>query len=247
MKPPPTRRGDGSGPSLAAPGPPLYLPRAVRLALPAAATLAVACATLGPVGPPLDDPAGVARRALASPDDPATLRFRWRYAGRRGEVEGEGVARFNPPDSLRIDLFTSGDVALAVSLTGDALATVGEIEEVELPAPSFLYAMAGIFRPPAPTPAGGYHGGPAEVLVYPVDGGSELHFHLEERRLTRVEERRDGRRLRRLELDRSGASRWPGRAEYRDLAERSRVRWELTGAEVTRRHPPHVYELAPAP
>ena len=61
-------------------------------------------------------------------------------------MRGDGLARFNPPDSLRIDLFTSGDVAMAVASAGGRLTSLGEIEDLELPPRPFMFAMAGLFR-----------------------------------------------------------------------------------------------------
>ena len=76
------------------------------------------CATVIESGPPITNPAHLAARVG---DDtgatvPVTLRFEWRYADRRGDIGGDGVGRYNPPDSLRVDLFTSGDVAMAIAV-----------------------------------------------------------------------------------------------------------------------------------
>lgn len=205
---------------------------------------ATGCTGFVGTGPPLDDPVAVVRRAsLGGAVTPATVRFEWRYGDRRGRVEGEGIARFNPPDSLRLDLFTSGDLALAVSLAGDSLATLGEIEDVELPSPPFLYAMAGIFRPAAPEPTRGYVSGEDEVLVYGNDRSETTYFFLREGRLRRLEQRRAGRTLRRVVVEWHAEGEWPRRAEYRDLAARSRVRWEMGKVRATAPHPKEIYEL----
>jgi hypothetical protein len=200
-------------------------------------------------GPSLANPAEIAARLGAETGEPVptTLRFDWRYADRRGDIAGEGVGRYNPPDSLRVDLFTSGDVAMAIAIADGELRSLGEIEDIEIPSLDFVYAMAGLFRP-GEEQAHGYLAGSDSVLVYGGEGDRRTYFYVRDGRLRRVEAKQRGRTVQRvnLEWDRAGA--WPSEAEYRDLEEHSRVRWlvnEVTNHEES--HPAHAYDLPPVP
>jgi len=174
---------------------------------------------------------------------PATLRFEWRYADRRGDVGGDGVGRYNPPDSLRVDLFTSGDVAMAIAVADGELRSLGEIDGIEIPGLEFVYAMAGLFRP-GEGKAEGYVAGSDSVLVYGGDAARKTYFYVRAGRLRRVEERVHGRTVERVNLEWPVSGPWPSRAEYRNLKEHSRVRWEV--GEITNHtesHPARAYDL----
>ncbi|MEE8571836.1 MAG: hypothetical protein V3T20_01105 [Gemmatimonadota bacterium] len=178
---------------------------------------------------------------------PATLRFEWRYADRRGDLGGEGIGRYNPPDSLRIDLFTSGDVAMAIAVADGELRSLGEIEDIQIPGLEFVYAMAGLFRP-GEGRAEGYLTGSDSVLVYGGDAERRTYFYVREGRLRRVEERVHGRTVQRVNLEWTDSGPWPSRAEYRNLDEHSRVRWEV--GEITHHtesHPARAYDLPRVP
>ncbi len=207
------------------------------------------CAVAIESGPPIANPADVAARLTSGEPlgAPAVLRFEWKYADRRGDVGGQGVARYNPPDSLRVDLFTSGDVALAVALAGGELRSLGEIEDVEIPDLPFVYAMAGIFEPGGASPEA-FVAGADSVLVYATGPDMRTYFFVRDGRLHRVEERRKGRTVQRVNLRWGAGGVWPATAEYRNLSERNRVRWDM--GEVTPQvesHPAHIYDLPPAP
>lgn len=200
-------------------------------------------------GPPLAAPADAAAAARTTdPGAPHRVRLSWEYADERGPVSGEGVLRFNPGDSLRLDLFGPGGGAMSVALAGAGLRSVGQIRDVRMPPPPFLYASAGLFRPGSPAPEEGYRSDGAEVLVYPLDDGGELRFHLAEDRLRRVEEVRDGRVLRHAELTWAGESSvWPASAEYRDRTEGSRARWTIEDVRVADEpFPREIFDLPPA-
>lgn len=194
----------------------------------------VGCATGGraPAGPPLSDPAAAAAEARRAsvPDRPHRVRLSWDYTDPRGPVSGDGVLRYNPPDSIRLDLFAPGDASMSVALAGDGLRSVGQIEDVRLPPPPFLYASAGLFRPGASSPARGYRSDGDRVLLYGIRAGDTLSFRLRDGRVRRVEERRDGRLVREVELTWTGEGAWPASAEYRDRERESRARWEMEEA-----------------
>lgn len=208
-----------------------------------------ACATAVESGPPIADPAELAARLrdATGGEVPSSLRFDWSYADRRGDVRGQGVGRYNPPDSLRVDLFTSGDVAMAVAVAGGELRSLGEIEDVEVPPLPFVYAMAGMFRP-GDREVEAYEAGADSVLVFATGEADRTYFFVRDGRLRRVEERRHNRTVQRVNVEWDGSGRWPSRAEYRDLRERSRIRWDMGPITTqTESHPAHIFDLPPVP
>lgn len=215
-----------------------------------AAVLVAACAARGGPGvPPLDDPRAAAAAARdGGPDRPYRVRLSWDYSDERGPVKGDGVLRYNPDDSLRLDLFGPGGGSMSVALAGSGLRSVGQIRDVRIPPPPFLYASAGIFRPGAEGPDRGYRSDGGTVLVYAVGREGSLRFRLRAGRLQRVEERRDGRTLREVELSwPEGGGEWPASAEYRDRTQGSRARWRLEKARpADGRFPREIYDLPPA-
>jgi hypothetical protein len=213
------------------------------------AAASTGCASAIEMGPPIRSPADLAARVRSETEAsaPVTLRFEWRYADRRGDVGGEGVGRYNPPDSLRIDLFTSGDVAMAIAVADGELRSRGEIEDIEIPGLEFVYAMAGLFRP-GDGAAEGYLAGADSVLVYGGEAVRRVYFYVREGRLRRVEERIRGRTTQRVNLEWKGTPSWPSQAEYRNLDEHSRVRWRVDEIEsLEESHPADAYDLPPVP
>lgn len=212
-----------------------------------AATLSVAaCATSVESGVPLADPAAIAARLGSGigTRSPAEIRFAWRYGDRRGDVEGDGVGRFNPPDSLRIDLFTSGDVAMAIAAAGGRLTSRGQIEDVDVPPLPFVFAMAGMFRPDSGSAPRAYVAGGDSILVYGPPGDRTQVFYLNGGRLKAVEDRRRDRVIRRVRIEWAVSGGWPVEAEFRDFERPSRVRWriEQVTSPVTR-YPSEIYAL----
>lgn len=230
-------------------------PPASGVVLRSAAVLLVAlasvrCATARGDRTPLPDPAETADRvADAGPDRPHRVTFRWEYADERGPVRGEGVLRFNPPDSLRLDLFSAADASMNIALVGGELRTAGQIEDVRLPPPAFLYATAGLFRPGRAGPVEGWEAGGDRFLAYPAPGGGTLVYRLRDTGIVHLAEREEGRELRRLELEwREPPGVWPREAEYRDATQQSRARWTVEEARVEKESfPREIYELPDAP
>lgn len=215
----------------------------------AVAALFLGCAGGVEMGEPLADPDAVAAHAAeaSGATRPARVIFRWEYADERGNLRGDGVGRVNPPDRFRLDLFSTGEGSMRAALVDGTLSTGGDLEDVELPPPAFLYAMTGVFRPGAGAPAEGFRSGPYEVVGYAVSDRAMRRFYLLDGRLTRVEERRDGRLERRIELEWGEDATWPREARYRDDGDRpNRVRWELVRS-VPQAEPfaEDIYDVAP--
>ncbi|MCG8470107.1 MAG: hypothetical protein MJB57_18175 [Gemmatimonadetes bacterium] len=194
------------------------------------APLLASCGGGAQRGAPLADPSELASvaRTESTLDSTLLVQFEWDYADERGPLRGEGAARVNPPDHLRIDLFTTAEGSLAAVLVDAMLDHNGDLEGVELPPASFSYAMAGLFRPGPGAPTAGFESDGLHVLEYESGPGATRSFYLSNGRLTRVEERRNGRVERRIVLTWGESSHWPREASYRDDVEpRTRVRWEL--------------------
>lgn len=227
--------------------------RAARLARPWALLwllgLTAACSAAIESHPPLSDPAGL----LARVDDPGAdgpsreIRFDWKYGDLRGDVRGEGVARFSPPDSLRLDLFSSGELAMAVAWVSGELRSQGQIEDVEIPPLPLAFAMAGLIRPGVTAAPEAYAVGSDSVLAF-ADGEVRRYYFLREGRIRRVEDRRRGTTVRRVNLRWSPAGEWPKEAEYRDLQQTSRVWWSLGAVRVVEEpYPAEIYDLPALP
>jgi len=212
----------------------------------AASLLMSACATSIESGPPLENPTAIADRLRSGQggDAPALIRFEWRYGDRRGDVEGDGVGRFNPPDSLRLDLFTSGDVAMAIASAGGRLTSRGQIEDIDVPPRPFVFAMAGLFRPEPDAVPRAFVAGGDSVLVYGPFGDRTHVFFLEGGRLDALEERRRDKVVRRVRVEWPADGVWPLRAEYRDFELPSRVRWDIEQVQSpVERHESEIYAL----
>lgn len=210
---------------------------------------AAACGTGLRVGPPLAEPGTAAREAesRSGPREPAFLQFEWDYADDRGSVRGEGAGRYNPRDSLRVDLFSAGDVNLAVALVDGRLASSGRIEGVELPGAPFMYAMAGIFYPTKSSPASAHSTNRGLLLRYEVDGAVREYL-VRDGRLQRVEERSGAGVRRRVTVEWDSAAVWPSSAEYRNFDVPRRVRWRLSEARtVSTPFDVRIYDLPESP
>lgn len=212
-------------------------------------TLTGACAAAIESHPPLRDPAGLMTRVgdPGAGGGPQVIRFEWKYGDLRGDVRGDGLARFTPPDSLRLDLFSSGELAMAVALVSGEVRTQGQIEDVEVPPLPLVFAMAGLIRPGVSRAPEAYAVGRDSVLAF-ADGDLRRYYFLRENRVRRVEERLRGRTVRRVSLRWSPDDAWPREAEYRDLQHTSRVWWSLGEVRAAAESfPEEIYDLPAQP
>lgn len=180
-------------------------------------------------GEPLADPGEIARDAIlaSGADQPVRVVFEWEYADDRGNLRGDGASRINPPDLFRLDLFSTAEGSMRAALVDDELTVSGQIEDVQLPPSTFLYAMTGVFRPGSAAPAEGFRSDGFQVLGYPAEDDAVRYFYFLDGRLQRVEERRGNRIQRRIVLEWGEDPTWPREARYRDDLTPSVVRWEL--------------------
>lgn len=182
---------------------------------------------------PLPHPerAAAALQERHAPDGPRLTWFRWRYYGREGNFGGEGALRLDPGGRARVDLLgpNSATVEIAI-LDGDTLRLLSEAADgVRLPPPAFLWAMAGVFRPPSPLPSRGLTGDGATVLEYERGGEGALRYSFgRDGRIRNVVQLRDGRAEQDLSLTwGDSATAVPRAAEFRDLRHFRRIRLEV--------------------
>lgn len=190
-----------------------------------------ACGARRPALVPIPDPAATAAelRARHAVSTPRLTIFRWRYHGREGSFGGEGALRLDGEGRARVDLLgpSSATVGIAV-LSGDTVWRASRNREMPLPPPSFLWAMAGVFRPPAPAPSAAHAGSSETVLEYArVNRGTLVFEFGPDRRLRRVAHRRGGRAEQELSLEWPGDAVTPASAEFRDRREFRRIRMEV--------------------
>ena len=207
----------------------------MRLFTAALSFVIVACAGQAPEPVPIPEPSALALRfrSVGNPDAAKLIEFEWRYRGHEGHISGDGALRFNPPDSVRLDLLGPGwtGVQSAVML-GEETYYVGE-QRIDLPPPMFIWALFGVFRPPHDiAPEGTKRGERTELayqlatyerIVFEFDGGGNL-IGAERRyrgRTVQVIELRLGR------IDEGSGWRWPKEARFRDLGEFNEVRVEV--------------------
>lgn len=133
---------------------------------------------------------------------------------------------------------------MSVALTDDSLATLGQIEDVELPTPTFMYAMAGLFRPGSAAPAEGSSTESGATLAFEATDGRRRLYLFEDERLSRLEERVGGRVTQRINISWEDGRPWPISAEYRDFERPRRVEWRLEEAvDEMARFPPEIFRL----
>ncbi|MDX1566172.1 MAG: hypothetical protein R3223_00130 [Longimicrobiales bacterium] len=208
-----------------------------------AASLAVllqACASTETVTRPLADPAPELEATFLEatrPTRPAILIFDWRLNERGSRVEGQGVARLEPPDRVRLDLFTeNGETAARAALVRGDLRVPPDVDRRLVPPPPLLWASLGIFHP-----GDGFEllGGERLVtsgeeddrqgrdeerirLRYRAPSGEEARFVFESSRLLTAELLEGGTVVERVELEGSavgssgGDPPYPSAAAYRD-------------------------------
>jgi len=221
---------------------------AVPISLAALVLSLAACGGTMTRGEPLTNPGEIAATALATTGTTVPVRvvFEWEYADDRGRLRGDGASRVNPPDRFRLDLYSTAEGSMRAALVDDDLVIGGQIEDVQFPPPTFLYAMTGVFRPGPGEPVEGFRSGDLDVLGYAVAEGSVRYFYFDAGRLERVEERRGSRLLRRIVLEWGEDPAWPSEARYRDDVTPNVVRWELVRVIPQEdRWPEDIYDISP--
>ena len=194
----------------------------------------LACGPRRPALVPVPEPAatGAELRARHEPAEPRLTLFRWRYHGREGSFGGEGALRLDPEGRARVDLLGSNSATVEIAiLRGDSLFLASQDPEVRLPPPAFLWAMAGVFRPPPGSPQSARAGEGVTVLEYRrPEAPGVLRFEFGNGRLRRLELLHGGGVRQELALtwpEGPGSMEVPIAAEFRDRREFRRIRLEV--------------------
>lgn len=179
---------------------------------------------------------------------PRLTLFRWRYRGREGNLSGEGALRVDHEERARVDFLGAGSTTLQVAvMLGDSLHVRGKHPELAWPPAPLLWAMAGVFRPPGPSPSSAGRRADATILHYRTTEGDALRFEFGAGgRLRRVVYERRGHAEQDLTLQWS--ERWPevpARADFRDLREFRAIRLEVTRSREHAPFDPALFRLPP--
>lgn len=216
------------------------------------AACALACAQPLPDPVPIPAPEDLAARLQAGSEfsQPQLIQFKWRYSGRDGRFSGEGGVRFNPPDSIRLDLIEPGGSGVqSAVLIDDEVRYIGE-RRIQLPPPTFLWAVFGFFRPPAGIVPEGTRRGERSQLVYRLTALERVTFDFDSAgHLIEAERLLDGDAVQEVRLKirdsgDSGGFAWPDEARFRDLVEFIEVRVEVVSARDHASFESEIFEVA---
>lgn len=174
---------------------------------------------------------------------PQQVVFDWAMAERGGaRVDGQGVARMEPPFRARLDLFLgNGEPAGAAAIVEDDLRLPTGMSPNVLPPPHLLWGALGVFRPGLGTGLlGAERDGEYMLVRYSLPGNSEAIYRLADGRIQQVEVMRDGSVVQRLTLERDELG-VPVEALYRDLVEVTELKLTRTSVAQTEPFPSDIW------
>lgn len=194
--------------------------------------------------PELDTEVRAAREA-GRISKPVQLTFAWRAREPDFRDVGIGVARVEPPDKARLDLFLdNGETAAIVALVGDDLRVPGELPLELVPPPALLWAALGVFRPgDGAEVLEGRRGGGATELRFGLPGGDLIRFRMRDRRVVEAALLRGGAEVERVVVTGAGeASAYPSEATYRNLRDYRELELRLESLEHVDPFPPYIWD-----
>ena len=176
---------------------------------------------------------------------PVQLTFAWRAREPDFRHEGFGVARVEPPDKARLDLFLdNGEAAAIAALVGDDLRVPAGLPLELVPPPALLWAALGVFRPGAGTEVlDGRRADGAMELRFALPGGDLLRFHMQGRRVMEAAVLRGGDEVERVAVAGYGEdAAYPAEATYRNLRDYRELELRLESFEHVDPFPPHTWD-----
>ena len=230
---------------------PLRAPRISSLALPLiVASLAAACgprslAVIGPVGDP--EGAAIELRDQTGLESPLRIVFEWHLNDGGQRVEGRGVARVEPPDKARLDLFLdNGETVVSAALVGGELRLPPGSPDDILPPADLMWGALGIFRPQGDTRllGGDRLEGEALRLRYGYTDGREIHYSMVAGVLSALELLDGGRVVQRVDVAPERVARYPVEVTYRNLAEFRELRLVRESLDVVAGFDPEIWDPA---
>ena len=213
------------------------------------AVAAMVGTTCGGSPPELPAPTVDAQQAVAAATESnpfpraARVFFEWNIREPNLRVGGNGVARLEPPNQARLDLFLgNGQSVLAVALVDDDLRAPEGTSLQVVPSPPLLWASLGVFRPgDGVTLLGAEVRDEALRLRYALGDGDELWYELRDGKLTGVELLHDGSALHRVSLDREVEWELPRGATYRNLASFRELKITVESVENVESYPADIW------
>lgn len=210
----------------------------------------VSCAPQGPPPPPPGPPLDPGQEALhlersTRLDGPVRVVFAWSLDEPGLRVRGRGVARMEPPDRARLDLFSSGgETILRAAMVGDELRLPPGAQSSLVPPPALFWSALGIFRPGTGSfLAGGSREGNDRVrLEYALSGERELRYRLRNRAVEGVDLLRGGQLFEQLSLVPSPEARFPRETVYRHLGEFRELKFTLETVDEVDAFPSDIWE-----
>lgn len=209
---------------------------------------AVATAACGPgrvvvLEPPVNAQEVVARlEANERLQYPQQVIFDWEMSEQGVRVDGQGLARLEPPFKGRLDLFLgNNEPAGRAAVVEDDLRIPADLPPQVLPPANLLWSALGVFRPGLGTALLGAERVDGGVHVrYGLPGGAEAVYRLVEGRIVRIEVVRDRSVVQRLTVERD-ALQIPVEAVYRDLVEVRELRLVRQSVARTEPFPPDIW------
>lgn len=177
-------------------------------------------------------------------DRPVQLTFAWRASEPDFRGWGIGVARLEPPDKARLDLFLdNGEAAAIAALVGDDLRVPAALPLELVPPPALLWAALGVFRPGAGAVAiEGRRADAAAELRFGLPGGDLLRFRMRGGGVAEAAVLRDGAEVERVVVTGSGeGSSYPAETTYRNLRDYRELKMTLESFEHVDPFPPHIW------
>ena len=227
------------------------LPPALRAAAVLSFALATACATPGYLRvPALAGLSAEAEQAalMAARDirlaGARQLRFAWSAREPDFRGSGVGVARVEPPDKARLDLFLdNGESAAIAALVGDELRVPDALPLQLVPPPALLWATLGVFRPGADAELlGGRVADGVLDVQYRLPRGDRLHFRLRDRTILDVSLLEGEDVVERVFVSApEEGSDYPAEATYRNLRDYRELKLQLEFHEQVDSFPPDIW------
>ena len=194
--------------------------------------------------PTVDAQQAVSLAAETNPFPHASrVTFRWSIREPNLRIGGNGVARLEPPDRARLDLFLgNGQSILAVALVDDDLRAPEGTPLQVVPSPPLLWASLGVFRPGDDvTLLGAEQRDEALRLRYALGDGDELWYQIRDGKLTGVELRHDGNAVHEISLDRGVDWELPQEATYRNLGSFRELKVTVESVESVESYPADIW------
>jgi hypothetical protein len=169
---------------------------------------------------PGQDPAAIAAELTRAtvPASPRRINFGWELDEAGARFNGRGVARYEAPERVRLDLFgPRGETYLAAAMVdGEVRAPAALLQRFRLPSPGLLWGTVGVVAPPADARLIDASAQGGETLVRYQLGGDVLEYRARGGRLQSVRRRSGGGVAESIDL--TWGEQGPSRAQYRDWA-----------------------------